>query len=140
MSYPGPIDDGFEHTGVCHADSYGSFSQINIPETTSLFVSSVTVFELLAGATDTTKQKDVHTLLDGVAILPFDMVSAAEAGKLYRELYVTNTLIEIRDIFIAATARANGLTIMALNYKHFARVEMGTWRWGRTCNYALRVA
>ena len=95
----------------------------NIPETTSLFVSSVTVFELLAGATDTTKQKDVHTLLDGVAILPFDMVSEAEAGKLYRELYVTNTLIEIRDIFIAATARANGLTIMTLNYKHFARVK-----------------
>ncbi len=95
----------------------------NIPDTTSLFVSSVTVFELLAGATDTSKQKDVHILLDGVAILPLDIASAEEAGKLYRELYLTNTLIEIRDIFIAATARANGLTIMTLNYKHFARVK-----------------
>jgi len=95
----------------------------NIAETTSLFVSSVTAFELLAGATDTAKQKDVHMLLDGVAVLPFDITSAEEAGKIYRELYITNTLIEIRDIFIAATARANGLAIMTLNYKHFERVK-----------------
>lgn len=95
----------------------------NIPETTSLFVSSVTVFELLAGAADTTKQKDVHTILDGIAVLPFDVASAEEAGKLYRELNSTNRLIEIRDIFIAATARANGLPIMTLNHKHFERVK-----------------
>ncbi len=95
----------------------------NIPETTSLFVSSITVFELLAGAIDTAKQRDVYLLLDGIAVLPFDIISAEEAGKLYRELIATNTLIEIRDIFIAATARANGLAIMTLNNKHFERVK-----------------
>ncbi len=95
----------------------------NLPEKTSLFVSSVTMFELLAGATDTAKQKDVHTILDGIAVLPFDVASAEEAGKLYRELNATNRLIEIRDIFIAATARANGLPIMTLNHKHFERVK-----------------
>ena len=95
----------------------------SIAETTSLFVSSVTVFELLAGAIDTAKLTDVHILLDGVAVLPFDIASAEEAGKVYRELCITNTLIEIRDIFIAATARANGLTIMTLNYKHFERLN-----------------
>lgn len=95
----------------------------NIAETASLFVSSVTVFELLAGATDAAKQKDVHTILDGIAVLPFDIASAEEAGKLYLELYATNSLIEIRDIFIAATARANGLPIMTLNQKHFERVR-----------------
>jgi tRNA(fMet)-specific endonuclease VapC len=95
----------------------------NITETTSLFVSSVTVFELKAGATDTAKQNDVDTILDGIAVLPFDIAAADEAGKLYRELNATNRLIEIRDIFIAATARANGLPIMTLNHKHFERVK-----------------
>jgi tRNA(fMet)-specific endonuclease VapC len=95
----------------------------NITETASLFVSSVTVFELQAGATDTAKQKDIHSILEGIAVLPFDVSTAEEAGKLYRELNVTNRLIEIRDLFIAATARANGLPIMTLNQKHFERVK-----------------
>ncbi len=95
----------------------------NIPETTDLFISSVSLFELQAGATDAIKQNDIDTVLKGIAILPFDATSAVEAGKIYCELNTANKLIEIRDIFIAAAARANTLPIMTLNIKHFVRVH-----------------
>ena len=94
-----------------------------IPHHIEIFVSSVTVFELQAGATDTTKQQDLKSVLYGIGILPFDESVAGEAGKLYRTLKATNNQLEIRDLFIAATALTNKLPILTLNHKHFELVK-----------------
>lgn len=94
----------------------------NIPENVSLFVSSVTLFELQAGATDQTKHKDITRVLKGIAVLPFDAASAVEAGNIFQKLNSSNKRIEIRDLFIAAVAKANALPLLTLNVKHFERV------------------
>jgi len=94
-----------------------------IPHHVELFISSVTLFELQAGATDSAKQQDIKTVLYDMGILPLDESVAEEAGKLYRTLKATNNQLEIRDLFIAATALANKLPILTLNRKHFELVK-----------------
>ncbi len=95
----------------------------SVPHNIELFVSTVTLFELQAGATDTPKQQDIKSVLYGVGILPLDESVAMEAGKLYRTLKATNNQMEIRDLFIAATALANKLPVLTLNLKHFQMVR-----------------
>ncbi|WP_291203646.1 type II toxin-antitoxin system VapC family toxin [Dyadobacter sp.] len=43
----------------------------SLPNDASLFVSAVTVYELMMGATNDQKKKDVETLLDGISIIRF---------------------------------------------------------------------
>ena len=41
-----------------------------IPDSTQLYVSSVTMYELLMGATDENKQKDIKLLTEDLPVLP----------------------------------------------------------------------
>lgn len=89
----------------------------------ALYTSTIVEFELYAGTTDRQKRHDVQDILSWCTILPFTSDVAAIGGALYRELKATNQLIEIRDIFIAATALTYSLPLMTLNLGHFDRVE-----------------
>lgn len=88
-----------------------------------LFVSSITVFELYAGATDERKKKDVETIISSAEVIPFSTDIAKEAGELYLLLKKENQMLEIKDIFIAATAVIGNLPIVTLNRDHFERVK-----------------
>ncbi|GAB2766466.1 hypothetical protein GCM10027275_05380 [Rhabdobacter roseus] len=57
-----------------------------LPNDALLFVSSVTVFELMMGVTDAQKQKDVDVLLSAVTILPFDQLASQKAADIYHSL------------------------------------------------------
>lgn len=92
-------------------------------DTSQVYVSSVTYFELLAGATDKQKLKDVERLVKYGVMLPFNDDVARKAAEIYLQLRATNTLIEFRGIFIAATAIVHDLKIVTLNKKHFGRVK-----------------
>lgn len=95
----------------------------SLPNDASLFVSAVTVYELMMGATNDQKKKDVETLLDGISILPFDEEVSLKAADIYHNLRRRNLMIEFRDIFIAATAIIFQLPIKTLNKDHFQRIE-----------------
>jgi len=95
----------------------------NLPDNTSYYLSSVTLFELFMGATSPEKEKDIHTLTDELNVLPFDNEVALKAGQIYQELRKKNQLIEFRDIFIAATCLVHELPLATLNKKHFERIE-----------------
>lgn len=95
----------------------------SLPNDASLFVSAVTVYELMMGATNDQKKKDVQTLLDGISILPFDEEVSLKAAEIYHNLRRRNLMIEFRDIFIAATAIIFQLPIKTLNKDHFQRIE-----------------
>lgn len=95
----------------------------SLPNNTSLFVSAVTVYELMMGATDLEKKNDVEILLEGIPILPFNHDVSLKAAEIYHNLRRRNLLIEFRDIFIAATAIIFQLPIKTLNQDHFQRVE-----------------
>ena len=95
----------------------------SLPNDSSLFVSAVTVYELMMGATTDQKKKDVEILLEGISILPFDEEVSLKAAEIYHNLRRRNLIIEFRDIFIAATAIIFQLPIKTLNKDHFQRVE-----------------
>ena len=95
----------------------------SLPNDASLFVSAVTVYELMMGATNDQKKKDVEILLDGISILPFDEEVSLKATEIYHSLRRRNLMIEFRDIFIAATAIIFQLPIKTLNKDHFQRIE-----------------
>jgi predicted nucleic acid-binding protein len=94
-----------------------------IPSDIDLYVTSISLYELLMGATSETKLKDVKLLTGNLIILPFDKEASLEAGKIFRDLRTNNKIIEFRDIFIGAICKTNYLPLKTLNKKHFTRIK-----------------
>ena len=86
-------------------------------------MSAVTLFELQAGAKTETHQQDIAKLQKWTTVLDFDASCAEVAGNIFQELKNRNSIIEFRDIFIAATAIVHQLEIATLNQNHFARID-----------------
>lgn len=90
-----------------------------------LVISAVTEFEIYIGATEA--QLTFWTeLLSEILVLPFDSQAAHIAVEIQRDLKKLRKTIEKADLFIAATAVANGLTLNTLNRKHFDKIKQLT--------------
>jgi len=94
-----------------------------IADSTQLYISSVTMYELLMGATDENKQKDIKLLTEDLPVLPFDESVSRKAAEIYHQLRLENRMIDFRDIFIAATCFVFELPLKTLNKKHFERIK-----------------
>lgn len=70
---------------IDHLRSKNKFNSIlsNIPDEHEIFVSSVTIYELLMGATSPEKWKDVETLTRGLPVLAFTGNVAIRASKIF---------------------------------------------------------
>ena len=88
-----------------------------------LYLSTISVFELLNGSTSEAKRLDVETVSAEINILDFNIDTAKIASEIYRDLRTKNQLIEFRDILIAASALQHDLPLATLNRKHFERVN-----------------
>lgn len=86
-------------------------------------VSTITLFEVYAGARKPSHFDDLERLFKWFVILPFTEPVALQASDIFRTLRARNQLIEFRDIFIAATAIASDMPISTLNIRHFQRIE-----------------
>jgi len=78
-----------------------------LPDKAVIFISSVTLFELLIGASSNEKWEELRKLTEDIPVLGFTEKIASLSAQIYHELKKSNKLIEYRDIFIAATAIAN---------------------------------
>ena len=94
----------------------------SIPDDTTLFISSVTVYELYMGATTEEKKKDIQKLTEDLSVQPFSDEVAIQASEIYHDLRKANQLIEFRDIFIAATSIVYGFPLKTINKKDFNRI------------------
>jgi tRNA(fMet)-specific endonuclease VapC len=94
-----------------------------IPNSKRIYISSVTLYELLMGATNEEKRKDVHLLTEDTIVLPFDDAVSIRASEIYHDLRKINKMIEFRDIFIAATCLIYNLPIKTTNKIHFQRIK-----------------
>nr|VFJ68495.1 MAG: hypothetical protein BECKDK2373B_GA0170837_12134 [Candidatus Kentron sp. DK] len=94
-----------------------------IRESHVCFMSSVTLFEWQCGAVTERHSEDIGKLAKWIGTIPFDDEIAGISSIIYRRLKREHTLIEFRDIFIAATAIAENLCLATLNTKHFKRIE-----------------
>ncbi len=97
---------------------------------TSIFVSAITVSELLHGveraSTPEIRQKRlgfVQAIIDDIPTLDFSIHEARHHAKLWADLARKGTLIGPHDMMIAATALAANHQLATLNRAEFQRVE-----------------
>ena len=87
-----------------------------------LYISSITEFEVVNGAT-----KAHLEFWDGMlakfSVLDFDSKAARQAASYVAQLKAKRKSVDKPDLFIAATAVVNGLTLDTLNRKHFVDID-----------------
>lgn len=67
------------------------------------------------------RRRQREILLAGIDHLPFDAKAAEIAAKAQAQLKQQNQGLELRDLFIAASAAAKGYTLITSNTRHLAR-------------------
>ncbi|MBL7162992.1 MAG: type II toxin-antitoxin system VapC family toxin [Anaerolineales bacterium] len=97
-----------------------------VEPTTTLFVSAITVCELVYGALKSDRPEhhlgQVDLLLEGTTVLAFDKFEARRCGILKDELRRQGLLIAEPDLQIASIALENALPLATHNQRHFARI------------------
>ena len=88
----------------------------------NLYISSVTEFEVINGATENHLQF-WNGMLPGFTVLDFDSKAAREAANIVAQLKTKRKTIDKPDLFIAATAVVHELTLDTLNIKHFVDID-----------------
>jgi predicted nucleic acid-binding protein len=99
-----------------------------LKERERLYVSSVTWFELRRGVESLPRSRRREALeawlaawiTSGLEVLPFDQDAAAEAARIEVAARSRGRGIEIRDLFVLATAAASGLGVATRNVSHFS--------------------
>lgn len=87
-----------------------------------IMISSVTEYELLIGVKPETETLWREIIAECI-VIPFDTACAKTAAEIRLNLKKRGLSMEIRDIFIAATAITHKLEIVSLNKKHFVQVD-----------------
>jgi tRNA(fMet)-specific endonuclease VapC len=85
-------------------------------------ISSITKYEIFSGATDN-QLEFWNAVLKSISVIPFDESSADVAVEINNKLKLKRKQIDIADLFIAATAINNKMTISTLNRKHYERID-----------------
>jgi predicted nucleic acid-binding protein len=101
--------------------SKSTFYQLYKGKQYSFAVSSITVYEIMVGASSDQK-KFWSDLLTEFDIFSFNTEIAQTAARLQQQLIAKNEMIAIPDLFIGATAMYHHLKIATLNKKHFKRI------------------
>ncbi len=84
-------------------------------------ISSITYYEVGIG------NRKSHfeyweNLTKQISVLPFDKACSNTAINIYHDLLISNKMIDLADILIAATALTHNIPIATLNTKHFERI------------------
>lgn len=85
-------------------------------------ISAITEYEIYSGAT-VSQLPFWNQLLKKLEVLAFDKEVVKHAVLLNNQLKQKRKQIALADLFIAATAVSNGLSLATLNKKHFERID-----------------
>jgi predicted nucleic acid-binding protein len=89
-------------------------------------MSSITVFELCRGAIlspePERRLEEVKVLQSYVNVLPFSGETADKASEICVSLERRGEPLEVRDLFIAASAMIRGVPLITRNVSHFKRI------------------
>lgn len=105
-----------------------------------LYVSAVTVFELVQGAERAPEgfrkieRRKVNTFLSSVIQVMFDGPCGASAGEINAALLNAGTPVGVTDVFIAATALKMDVPIVTSNIRDFSKIKglvVIDWREGK---------
>ena len=88
----------------------------------NIYISSVTEFEVINGATE--KHLEFwNGMLLRFKVIDFDSKTARQAAEIVTQLKTKRKSIDKPDLFIAATAIVNELTLDTFNIKHFIYID-----------------
>lgn len=94
---------------------------------TETFITSITVFELLLGASLSSKSErrllEAESLLDQHNILNFTRDNAEKAAEKGTELRKKGLAVEIRDLFNASICLSGKMPLLTRNKSHYERIE-----------------
>lgn len=92
-----------------------------------LFITSITVAELIHGANRSLHREDNLTRLEvlfaALTVLPFDEMAGRRFGHLRAELEAKGEPLDDLDLQIASIALDHSLPLATNNIKHFKRVQ-----------------
>lgn len=98
------------------------------------YISAATLFELYVGAllsnNPEKKFEDIEALLGWFQVVDINKEIMHITAKIYVSLRKKGSMIELQDIFIAASSIAMGLPLLTNNKKHFERIanlEVKSW-------------
>ena len=123
MEHSGMVIDTSIFIEFLRAKDKTKTTLFQIPDNQPVFISSVTLFELLMGAKTNEKITDIQLLTEDLTVLDFYKVVDEKAAMIYHQLRSENKMIEFRDIFIAATCMINHLSLLTLNKRDFKRIS-----------------
>ena len=89
-------------------------------ENCEVFISSVTLFELLLRKTNL---EQIEKFKDKTSVLDFDEISARKASTVLKKLKEDGNIIDFRDLFIASICLTNNCVLATFNYRHFERMK-----------------
>ena len=98
----------------------GAFKLIERIEEFDVFISTITLFELLQRETNL---DIIEVFRDRVKILNFDELSSRKASSIYKDLKKKGKIVDFRDVFIAAICLVNNCKLATFNEKHFENIE-----------------
>ncbi len=87
-----------------------------------IFISAITTFEIYNGV-NPNNLKLIEIIFNKLHSISFNNHIAKYSSAIYNDLKSNNKIIEIRYIFIAATAIYKSLPLATTNRKHFNRIE-----------------
>lgn len=106
-------------------EPFYTYAQTVLADSSALFVSSVSYFEVLRGveiAHATAQRRRLRLLESQLRVLPVDQAVAERAARLYVNLRAQGLLLPDADLLIAATALVHQLSLATSNQRHFSRI------------------
>lgn len=88
----------------------------------TIYITSITVYELLYGVQKNGKTAIINRLLRHVTVVPFDEEAARKAAVIHYELISKGVDIGVKDSFIAAICEVHNLPLLTRNIKHFKHI------------------
>ncbi len=86
-------------------------------------LSAITVFEIKIGIKTDKQLNDYNTLIKNMQVMDIDEKCIDIAVNIYKNLKIKNSIIELADLLIAATAISNTIPLVTFNRKHFQNVS-----------------
>ena len=88
----------------------------------NLVTTSISAFELWAGAKSQKQINAVETLLQALVILPLSAAAGRRAGHIRRNLDGAGQTVAMADCLIAGICIEHGADLLTRNKKHFERI------------------